>query len=203
MSAAAPNAKPAAACAANAHAPPLAVSGEEAQYLSLPRAPRRAGCDLLRPYERALHRRKASLLRHAAVVRRVRCRLQRQAGCRVCSKQQAHRRCFSLSLARRRSTRACCARAPRCAGCGRPVPYRRVLHRQEASLLGAQLWCGVLTAASNAKPAAASAASAQAPALAISLSLRRRRSTRACCARAPRYAGCGRPVPYRRVLHRQ
>ena len=38
FSAAVSNAKPAAACAASAHAPALAVSGKEAQYSSLPRA---------------------------------------------------------------------------------------------------------------------------------------------------------------------
>ena len=44
---------------------------------------RRAGCGPLGPYREVLPWRKASLLWHAAVMRRASCRLQRQAGCRV------------------------------------------------------------------------------------------------------------------------
>jgi len=54
----------------------------------------------------------------------------------------------------------------------------------------ARVWCDVLAAASNAKPAAAFKASANALALAVSLG--RGRSTRGSCARVLRRAGYGR-----------
>ena len=136
--------------------------------------------------ESATCRREASLLRRAPVVRRASCGLQRQASAACHAAQRALR---SLSLGRRRSTRACCARAPCCAGCGRPMPTRRALRRREASLLRRAPWCDVPAAASNAKPAP-----------------RVTQRTRTCArclwgggaalelvARAPCRAGCGRP----------
>ena len=241
----------------SAGAPALAVSGEEAQHSSLLRAravPRWLWS--VRPQKRRTHRREASLLRRAAVVRRASCSLQESAGFRVACASAPLR---SLSLGRRRSTRACCARAPCRAGCGRPMPRKgtasarglspsargrgatcqlrpptpsrlsrvhararhcarclsgggaarelaararraalvvvglcleRRLHRREASLLRRaavvrRASCGLQ------EPAGFRVAYASAPLR--SLSLGRRRSTRACCARAPCRAGCGRP----------
>ena len=116
----------------SARAPALAVSREEAQHSSLLRAravPRWLW--LAYAVERALRRREASLLRRAAVVRRASCGLQRQASA-AC---HARARLRSLSLGRRRSTRACYARAPCRAGCGRSMPLEETLRRREASLL--------------------------------------------------------------------
>ena len=96
------------------------------------RAPCRAGCDRPTRYERALHRRKASLLRCKTVVRRASCGLQRAAGIRVARERAPLR---WLSLGRWRNTQACRARAPCRAGCDRPTRYERALHRRKASLL--------------------------------------------------------------------
>ena len=62
------------------------------------RAQRRAGCGGRRPYKRALHRRKACLLRRVAVVRSVSC--QRAAGCRdaVCEVSEVMRNCARCVL---------------------------------------------------------------------------------------------------------
>ena len=49
--------------------------------------------------------------------------------------RQRRRAGVSLSLGRRHSTRAFCARAPCRAGCGRPVPVRIALRWSDASLL--------------------------------------------------------------------
>ena len=138
---------------------------------------------------RALRRREASLLRRAPVVRRASYGLQRQAGFRV-PRASAPRR--SLSLGRRRSTQAsCCARAvPRwlwsasapkqstAPARGLSPPARAVVRRAS---------CGLQRQAS--------AACSRGAARLRSLSLGRRRSTRACCARAPCRAGCGRSMP--------
>ena len=100
---------------------------------------------------------------------------------RVARAAQARRR--SLSLGRRRSTRACCARAPCRAGCGRPCPRKDTAPR-EASLLRRAPWCDVPAAASKPSQRRVS----RARGALRSLSLGRRRSTRACCARAvPRW----------------
>ena len=47
----------------------------------------------------------------------------------------AHAPALAVSREIRRSTRACCARAPCRDGCGRLRPYARALHQREASLL--------------------------------------------------------------------
>ena len=96
------------------------------------RAPCRTGCDRLPRYERALHRRKISLLGRKTVVRRASCGLHRAAGTRV-AREQAPLRC--LSLGRWQNTRACHACAPCRAGCDRPTRYGRPLCRWEASPL--------------------------------------------------------------------
>ena len=57
---------------------------------------------------------------------------------RVARAAQARRR--SLSLGRRRSTRACFARARCCTGCDRFMSRRKVLHRREGSLF----WCAAV-----------------------------------------------------------
>ena len=108
---------------------------------------------------KALHRREASLLRRAAVVRRASCGLQRQAGCRVSRQRSARLR--SLSLGRRCSTRGCSTSAPRRAGCRRRLPIQ-VRHTSERPLsFGARPWCDVPASASNANPAAACQGRAQ------------------------------------------
>ena len=88
VSGAASNAKPAAACAASAQAPALAISREEAQHSSLLRA--RASLRWLwsaGALQKSAAPARGFLAWCAAVVRRLNCRLQRQAGCRVCSKR--------------------------------------------------------------------------------------------------------------------
>ena len=67
----------------------------------------------VRSYGRALHRRKASLLRCKTVVRRASCDLQHAAGIRVARERAPLR---WLSLGRWRNTQACRARAPCRAG---------------------------------------------------------------------------------------
>ena len=93
----------------------------------------------------------------------------------------------SLSLGRRRSTRACDARAPCRAGCSRSDAYGRHCTEREASLLRRK---AVLRRASRGLHTAAGLRVQRASAPLRSLSLGRRRSTRACDARAPRRAGC-------------
>ena len=76
------------------------------------RVPRRASYGLPRHYDRALRPQKSSLLRHAAMVRRVSCRFLRQAGCRMRSKRtRAGPSClWGGGAARKRSMRT---RGPR------------------------------------------------------------------------------------------
>ena len=95
-------------------------------------APCRAGCGRHATCRKALHRREVSLLRCAPVVRRASCGFQHQASAAFHSAQARLR---SLSLGRRRSTQAFCARAPCRVRCGRTTPYRRAPPRREASLL--------------------------------------------------------------------
>ena len=59
----------------------------------------------------------------------------------------------SLSLGRRRSTQASCARAPCRAGCGRLMPMEAHCVGEGPLSFGARLWCDVPTVRSNAKPA--------------------------------------------------
>ena len=106
-----------------------------------------------------------------------------------------------LSLGRRRSTRACDARAPRRDGCGRSMRYGRPLHQREASPFAARPWCDVPGAASNAQTGFRVANARRAPLRWLSLGMRR--STRACDARAPRRAGCGRFMRHGRPLRQR
>ena len=93
----------------------------------------------------------------------------------------------SLCLGRRRSTRACRARAKHCAGCGRSKHYTRPLRQLEVSLLRCT---AVLRYASPGLQRQACAVSREEQAPLRALSLRRRRITRACGACAPRCAAC-------------
>ena len=106
----------------------------------------------------------------------------------------------SLSPGRRRSTRACCARTPCCAGLGLRTTYQRALGRREASLLRR---AAVVQHASYGLRCQASAACHTAQARQRSLSLGKRRSTRACFARARCRTGCGRLRPRSKAAHRR
>ena len=125
-----------------------------------------ACCDRPTPRMRALHQRKASLLRRVAVVRRAGCRLQLQVGCRVSSKRRrACAHCLweggaasKISLRGRLAARVALGSGhteERCTG------ERRLS-------FGARPWCDGSASASNAKPTAAFQASAGAPALIVS-----------------------------------
>ena len=119
--------------------------------------------------------------------------LQRQASatCRA-----APVRLRSLFLGRRRSTRACCARAPCHAGRGQPVYYSRALCWREATLLR----CDRDTTCQLRPPTPSQQASAtchEAQAHAIS-------GTQTCCgARAWCRAGCNRGMPNSRALRQR
>ena len=90
------------------------------------RAPHHAVCGRPVSYGTALRQREASILRCKAVLRHASRDIQQTADLRVCTHEIATLR--SLSLGRRRSTRACGARAPRLAGCGRSIAHERTLH---------------------------------------------------------------------------
>ena len=133
--AAASNAKPAPRVSRGAGALSLAVYREEAQHSSLLlRACRAVSRSMLSDYidTRVLHQRNASPLRRAPVVRGASWDLQRQASVACLAWR---RRLQSQPLERRRSTQACCARAPFSAVCGRLMPYTMTLSWREASFL--------------------------------------------------------------------
>ena len=94
------------------------------------RAPCRAGRDRSTQYGKALHRRDASFLRRKTVVRRASFGLQCTADLSVA---RAHAPLHCLSLGRKQNTLASRARAPFGAGYDSLMPYRRALHKQEAS----------------------------------------------------------------------
>ena len=60
---------------------------------------------------------------------------KRAADLRACASQNCANRARSLSLGRKRSTRACDVRAPRRAGWSRPIPYESLLHLRDGRLL--------------------------------------------------------------------
>ena len=160
-------------------------------------APCRAGLGRSTHNKRALHRREASLLPHAAAVQRASCGLQEPACFHVARATALLR---SLPLGRRRSTRACCARALCCAARGQLMYCERALIRREASLL----WrAAVMRHASCSLQELTGFRAARATAPLRSLHLGRRRSTRACCARAPCRASSGRIAHRERALHRR
>ena len=59
---------------------------------------------------------------------------KRAADLRACASQNCANRARSLSLGRKRSTRACDVRAPRRAGCSRPIPYESLLRQRHGRL---------------------------------------------------------------------
>jgi len=59
---------------------------------------------------------------------------KRAADLRACASQNCANRARSLSLGRKRSTRACDVRAPRRAGWHRPIPYGSLLHQRDGRL---------------------------------------------------------------------
>ena len=74
----------------------------------------------------------------------------------------------SLPLRRRLSIRACCARAPRRAGCGCSKPHEGRRTGERPLSFGARPWCDVPATATNARPAAVCQANAGGLALAVS-----------------------------------
>ena len=159
-------------------------------------APCRAGCSRSVLFTRALHQREASTLRCNAVLRHASRGIQQAAGLRVCAHTIAPLR--SLSLGRRRSTRARRARAPCHTCCTRSVTFERAHHQREASTLRRKT---VLRRESqHFQRAAGLRVCIHAIATLRSLSLGRRRSTRARRAPAPRRAGRSRSVSYGRPL---
>ena len=143
----------------------LAFSGEEAQHSSLLLA-RAVLLWLSRfmPFRRALRRR-----RPCSFVAHPWCDVPAAASNATpapCGAVQARRR--SLSLGRRRSTRACSARAPYRAGCGWSMRHGKTLRWREAFFLRSAL---VVRRASYAPPTPSKRSvprSACAPALAVS-----------------------------------
>ena len=103
------NAKPTTACAASAHAPALAVSGEEAQYSSLLRARRAALVAVYLGFLEGFYIGGGGVSFDARS--RATSHLPPPTLSRLPRVKQTHLRCFSLSLRRRRSTRAFCTRA--------------------------------------------------------------------------------------------
>ena len=74
----------------------------------------------------SLGARPCSLVRAAASIR--------AADLRACACQNCANRARSLSLGRKRSTRKCDVRAPRCAGCSPLIPYGSLLHQRDGRL---------------------------------------------------------------------
>ena len=112
----------------------LAVTREEAQHVSFPRAAAVPG-ELWSVRTLCQDTATAEILSASLRDRGTTCQLRSPlcaAGFRV---TRAYAPLRSLSLTRRRSTRACGVRAPCRAGCDRLVPYERALHRQRASVL--------------------------------------------------------------------
>ena len=187
---------------AHASAPPRwpsAVRRHSTRACDAP-TPCRAGCGRVMPYKKALHRREASVLRCKAMLRRASRGLKRAAGLVLLALASAPLRW--LSVGRRRSTRACHTSTPCRTGCGWYMSYGRALQRREAFLPPCK---PVLQRASGG-----AVASSEQPAFAVHasapprwLSVARRRSMRACDARAPCRAGCGRYIFYERALLRR
>jgi hypothetical protein len=116
-----------------ARAPALIISYEEAQHSSLLRT-----CAMPRwLWPAYTPRKKPALARGLSPSTGdcgATCQLRRPTPSQLRSYRAAHARRRSLSLGRRRSTRACCVRAQYRADCGRPMPSRGTLRWQEAIL---------------------------------------------------------------------
>ena len=171
-----------------ARAPALIISYEEAQHSSLLRT-----CAMPRwLWPAYTPRKKPALARGLSPSTGdcgATCQLRRPTPSQLRSYRAAHARRRSLSLGRRRSTRACCVRAQYRADCGRPMPSRGTLRWQEA-ILHQRL--PVMRRASCGLQRQASSACHAAHARRRLLSLGRRRSTRDCGACVPCCAGCDR-----------
>ena len=158
----------------------------------------RADCGRHMYHRRALCRRKASLPRPAAVVRRVRLLLQRQSGCHTWQ-ASSHAPALTESGKEAQHASSPCARAaPRWAMVSLSSTKGHC-NGVRALSIGARSWCGVLATTSSAKPAAAWLARTHLR----SLTLGRRRSMRARFARAPRCAGRGRFKLHIRAFQRR
>ena len=175
------------------HATTLALFREEAQHATRGvGTPRRAGGNRPMLFRSPLRQRDRPFLQCTAVLRHASRCLQRAVDLRVCAHANAPLR--YLSLGRRRNTRACGVRAPRCAGCSRPMPFGRTLHQREVSILRCST---VLPRASRGlERAAGLRVCAHAIAPLRSLSLGRRRSMRTRGVGAPRRAGGNRSMPF-------
>ena len=196
--AAASNAKPAPRVSCSARAPALAVS-EEAQHSSLLCA--RAMPPWLwsaRTLSKVTAPARAFPL--SARARGAACQLQPPTPSQRCISPAAQARCAhclwgkgaALELAgRTRHT------APVVVG---PYDKKRHCSGERPPSFSARPWCNVPATVSNAKRAPHVSRSAGAL---CSLSLGRRCSTRACCARAPCRAGCGRPVRLKKIMRRR
>ena len=105
-----------------------------------------------------------------------------------------------LSLGRRRTTRACDARAPRRDKFDRLTRNEKPLHHREAS----PICCNtVMRCARCGLPHSRLSRGKRAGVPLILLSLGRRRTTRACDARAPRRNGCGRSIRHQKQPHQR
>ena len=130
------------------------------------RASFRAGCGRSMYYRKALHQRKASLLRCKTVVRRASCGLQHTAGFRVANAWARHcARCLSgVGAARVTATRA--RRATLVVVC--PYPIQGHYTDDRPLSFGARPRCDVPAAACNTQLAFAGRARERATALAVS-----------------------------------
>ena len=187
--AAASNAKPAPRVRTrSARLRSLSLGGGAALELAA-RAPCRAGCGWPMLSTRTLHRREASLLRRAPVVRRASCGLQRQASA-ACAR--AARTALAVSREEAQHSSLPLARAVLRWLWSAILVQKDTAPARGLSLFGARPWCDVPAAASNAKPAPRVPRGAGTPALAVS---REEAQHSACAARAPCCAGCGRHMP--------
>ena len=151
-------------------------------------------------YESPLHRPAASFLRHALVVRRASCGLQRQASAALLARRRcAYARCHRdeaqhLSLLRGRRAALVVV--------GSFAVERHCANERPLSL-GTRLWCDTSDVASNTKCQASAACHDVAQAHRRSLSLGRRCSAQAYCALVPCRAGRGWLVSYRSSLRQR
>ena len=196
--AAAPNMQLSCACA-QGKAPPRALSlsgGGAARALSA--CARRALLVGVGPCPMEAHRASETALslgaRPRSDVPAAAYNLQQAAFLRMCAGKSATAR--ALSLGKRRSTRACGVRAPRCAGWRRPVPFGSPLHQRDGPL--PRCMAALRPASRGHHLAAFLRMCARKSATARALSLERRRSTRACGVRAPRRACSNWPFGSRR-----
>ena len=150
-----------------ARATALAVSREEAQHASLPRA-RRAALVVFGPRTTDWH---CSGERPLGFVARPWSDMLAAASNQqpAFAWQTRARHCATCLSGGGAARKLAAARAPCCAGCNQSVHYGNALHQREASLsLGAVSWCDLPAAASNAQSAVSRDAHGCATKLAIS-----------------------------------